>query len=40
MNKTLQWKVASLLGYVTLMATLVMCSDGNLPVILRLAAPL
>ncbi|TWI48698.1 hypothetical protein IP92_02090 [Pseudoduganella flava] len=41
MNRTLQWKVASLLGYVAvLMMTLVMGSDGELPVILRLAAPL
>lgn len=41
MNRTLQWKVASVLGYVALlMVTLVMCGDGELPVIVRLAAPL
>lgn len=44
MNKTLQWKVLSLLGYVAaLTAFLVMCGDGAVPlgsVVLRLASPL
>ncbi len=32
MNKCLQWKVASLLGYVTvLMFTLVVCSEQAMP---------
>jgi hypothetical protein len=44
MNRTLQWKVLSLLGYIAaLTAILVVCSDGALPsdaVILRLPSPL
>lgn len=44
MDRTLQWKVLTLLGYVAaLTAFLVMCGDGALPlhvVILRLPSPL
>lgn len=44
MNRALQWKVISLLGYIAgLTAFLAMCGDGALPpdtVILRLASPL
>ena len=44
MNRMLQWKVLTLLGYIAMLtAILVMCGDGALPshaVILRLASPL
>lgn len=43
MNKTLQWKVATVLGYVTvLMVTLAMCGEEALPsarLVWRLAVP-
>ncbi|WP_338767180.1 hypothetical protein [Massilia sp. METH4] len=44
MNRQLQWKVLSLLGYIAVLtAILMMCGDGALPshaVILRPASPL
>jgi hypothetical protein len=44
MNRTLQWKVITLLGYITaLVIVLVMCSEEVLPAgsaLVRVAAPL